>query len=197
MTGTNLNVRRASVTTSHSVHVLFGVYLPSSTFSTRVQMSHALPSQSLSSPPTSPLGFVLIPLPVFLLSLLLNPVHAEPYVGHGDAFAVPPLSLLCSKFTPSCSHPRCQFLPCWVVGVCGAGCNSRRLGGAPSSRRHHKSPGASSSCCFFTVERVLSLLQTRGPRALTLAEDLAGFSWSSEKVELNDACFSTLEVIQE
>lgn len=79
--------------------------------------------KSLSSPPTSPTGFVLIPLPVVLLSHLLSPVHTTLYVCAGSQGCMhsAPLSLLCSKFTPSCPYSHCQFLPCSFVNVCSAG----------------------------------------------------------------------------
>ena len=40
-----------------------------------VRWGAGFPPKSLSSPPTSPTGFVLIPSPVILLSHLLSPVH--------------------------------------------------------------------------------------------------------------------------
>ncbi len=79
--------------------------------------------KSLSSPPTSPMGFVLIPLPVTLLSHLLSPVHTVLYVcaGPRGCMRSAPLSLLCSKFTPSCPYSHFQFLPCSFVNVCSTG----------------------------------------------------------------------------
>lgn len=80
--------------------------------------------KSLSFPPTPPLGFVLIPSPALLLNHLLSILKCMCQlvcVCRTTGMHNAPLSLLCSKFTPSCPYSQCQFLPCSFVNVCSAG----------------------------------------------------------------------------
>lgn len=100
--------------------------------------------KSLSFSPTPPLGFVLIPSPALLLSHLLSILKCMCQlvcVCRAKGMHSAPLSLLHSKFTPSCPYSQCQFLPCSFVDVCSAGLykGTTRFGSSPCSLCHLKS----------------------------------------------------------
>lgn len=124
-------------------------------------------------------------------------VHAGPQGCMHSA----PLSLLCSKFTPSCPYSHCQFLPCSFVYICSAGLITAEQGLALFP----------THSAIRSLRGILLLLLLHSPRlffkawetvALALVpvnprwESSAGFFSVSEKFELNDACFSALEIIQ-
>ena len=69
-----------------------------------------------------------------------------------------PLSLLCSKFTPSCPYSQCQFLFCSFVNVCSAGLITAEQGLAlfPAHSAIRSLRGIHSYCCFFTAQGFFS-----------------------------------------
>lgn len=145
-------------------------------------------------------GFVLIPSPIILLSLLLSLciLYCMCVQGHRDACSAP-LSRLCSKFTPSCPYSFSQFLPCSFVYVCSAGLKKveqglalflahsaiRRLKGILPSLLLH------SPRLFFKAWKTVTL--TLVPVNLCW-ESSAGFFSNTEKLGLNDACFRQLKI---
>lgn len=112
-----------------------------------------------------------------------------------------PLSLLRSKFTPSCPYSHCQFLLCLFVSVCSAG---------PITAEQDLAVFPPHSA-IRTLWGILLLLLLHSRRLFSKAQDscslprsressLSIFCWillELSKFELHDACLCTLGVLQE
>lgn len=163
--------------------------------------------KSLSSPSNITHGLCFDPLASHSPQPPLKPraytvLHVCVRGGPQGCMHIAPLSLLCSKFTPSCPYSHRQFLPCSFVYVCSAGLITAEQGLAlfPAHSAIRSLRGIllllllHSPRLFFKVWELVALaLVPVNPRW----ESSAGFFSGSEKFELSDACLSALEIIQE